>query len=452
MKILLVLVTCFITCPFFLPWSAQAGILDIKDVRSPGGLTAWLVEDHTIPVISLRFAFRGTGSAYDSEDLQGLTRMLSNTMDEGAGDLDSQAFQEKLNDLSISLSFTATRDQFGGAVKTLSVNKAEAFRLLRLAMTQPRFDQDAVDRMREANLTRIKSDMTDPQWMAARIMNDIAFKGHPYSLNSGGTLTSLTRITPEDLRAKAKTLTRDRLIVSVAGDITADEVATLLDEVFGDLPATGVAPEMAEAELQGGGNVVLYKKPIPQTVFTMYLPGLDLKDQDYAAAEIMNFVFGGAGFGSRLMDVIREQRGLTYGIYSGLSQMDHSAILSISSSSQNKTARELLELTRDEMQNFVKNPVTARELHDAKTFLIGSVPLDLTSTDSISGYMLSFQSEGLPKNYLDQREANLRAVTPGDVQAIATRLLSPEKMTVVLVGDPEGITPTSTLTTLPNVE
>lgn len=432
---------------------AQAGILDIKEVQSPSGINAWLVEDHSIPVISLRFSFRGSGSSNDTLEKQGLARMLSNTLDEGAGDLDSKAFQQRLSDLSISLSFSASRDYFSGTLKTLSKNREEAFELTALALTQPRFDQEAVDRMRLANLTRIKSDMTDPEWMAARLVNDVLFPGHPYSMNSGGTLTSLTRITPDDLRNKVKTdLTRDRLIVSVAGDITEAELGAVLDQMFGALPATSAAPQVAEAALSDKANTVLFAKDIPQTVIQMSVPGIDMKDPDYHTAEILNFVFGGAGFGSRLTDVVREQRGLTYGIYSGLTEMDHADLVTIGSSSQNATAKELIDLTRSEMTRIAQAPVTDKELKDAKTYLIGSVPLDLTSTDRISGYMLAFQAERLPTNYLDIREEALNKVTAADVQRVAARLLDPAKMTVILVGQPEGITPDTTVTKLPNVD
>ncbi len=442
-----------LTILFCLSSPAQAEILNIKEVKSAGGITAWLVEDHTIPVLSLRFSFRESGSSSDPADKQGLSRMLSNTMDEGAGDLDSKAFQGLLNDLSISLSFSASRDDFGGSLKTLTKNRTKAFELLSLALTKPRFDAEAVERMRQANLSRIRTDMNDPDWMVARLLNATLFKGHPYELNSGGTLTSLKKINGDDLRQKLKSaLTRDHLVVAVAGDISEAELAIALDEIFGSLPAQSEKSPIADVQLPEKGGIVLYPKEIPQTVIQMALPGIKWKDPDYSAAEVMNFVFGGAGFGSRLMTIIREQRGLTYGIYSGLSEMDHAEIFSISSSTRNETVKELIDLTRAEMDTFLKGPVTAQELHNAKTYLIGSVPLNLTSTDEISAYMLAFQMEGLPRNYLDLREKSLRAVTADDVARVSKRLLDPQKMTIMMVGKPSNLTPTSTVTSLPNVE
>ncbi len=433
---------------------AQAAILDIKDVKSPGGLSAWLVEDHTVPVISLRFVFKGSGSTLDTAEKQGLARMLSNTMDEGAGDLNSQQFQEALNDHSISLSFSATRDNFGGNVKTLTKHKDEAFRLLALALTKPRFDQEAIERMRLANMSRIKSDMTDPEWIAARLMNATIFEGHPYAMNSGGTLSSLPRITAEDLRAKVKRdLTQDRLLISVAGDITADELAQLLDKTFGQIEKTSAHETIpTDVKFPDKAQTVLFPRDIPQTVVQISMPGISWIDPDYYAAEVMNFVFGGAGFGSRLMDVIREKRGLTYGIYSGLSHSDYANTLAIGASTRNETTKELIDLTAQQMDQMRQNPITAKELKDAVTYLTGSVPLDLTSTDKISAYMIAFQSEGLPKDYLDMRERELKTVTIADVMRVSAHLLSPAQMTTILVGNPDNIKPDKTLTKLPDVE
>ena len=197
MRIMPALLILFIAFPAH----ARDKVLDIEQVTSPGGIKAWLVEDHSVPVIAMQFGFRGVGGALDPVDKQGLSRMLSNTLDEGAGELDSQTFQKELRDLSIGLSFGSDRDDFSGSLKTLSQNKKRAFELTALALTKPRFDEEPVKRMREANQSRIRSSLTDPDWMTARIMNDRAFEGHVYSQNSGGSLSSLEKISPEDLRA-----------------------------------------------------------------------------------------------------------------------------------------------------------------------------------------------------------------------------------------------------------
>ncbi len=433
--------------------SAHAGILDIQTVTSTKGVSAWLVEDHSVPVISLRFLFVGAGAVNDPVTKQGVSQILSNTLDEGAGDMDSKAFQGALNDNSISLSFSSSRDDFGGSVKTLSKHQDKAFELLALALTKPRFDKDAVARMVESNLVRIRSNMTDPEWMNARLTNSVIFDGHPYAMNTGGTLSSLPRITPDDLRAKFKTqLGRDNVIVSVAGDITKDQLAVILDKVFGDLPEKSVVKDIADVKISAEPSETLYKQDIPQTVINMVLPGISQDDPDYHTAEILNFVLGSSGFGARLTEEIREKRGLTYGIYSGFERMDHADILSISGATKNESVGQVIDLTKEVVAGLVSSPITPKELKDAKVYLVGSVPLQLTSTDRISGAMMGLQRLKLPPDYLDQRQQALDKVTAQDVLRVAQFLLSNAPFKIILVGNPKIGDTVKTVSTLPNVE
>lgn len=436
-----------------LPAHAADKFLDIQEVKSKGGLTAWLVAGKTLPVITLQFTFVDSGSALEDEARQGLVQLLSNTMDEGAGDLTSNAFQKALLDNSISLSFSGGRDGFGGAVKTLSRHKDEAFNLLQLAMSAPRFDAEPVERMKEANLSRIRSSMTDPGWMVARLINARAFEGHPYALNSGGTLSTLAKLTPDDLRNYYKTyLTKDRLVVAAAGDITADELAVLLDKIFGALPEKAPASTIADFRIKNTGTVSLYKHAIPQTLTEILIPAFGRKDKDYYALQVMNYVFGGAGFGSRLMEEVREKRGLTYGVYSSLRNFRHLDAISISLSTKNDTAAQAIDVIKAEMHKLENEPISERELNDARAYLIGSMPLALSSTDNIANILLSMQEDELPIDYLDHYAEKINAVTPKDIQRVAVRLLNAQAMTIVMVGDPQNIDNPILIETLPNVQ
>lgn len=444
------IVLCFIFLTF-LACPAKADILKIQEVTSPSGIKAWLVEDHTVPAISIRFAFQGAGASNDPQELQGLSRLLSNTLDEGAGDLSSEQFQSLLNDQSINLSFNTGRDDFGGQLKTLTKNKGTAFDLLKLSLTKPSFEQDAINRMIAANLGRIKSDMTDPDWMSARLMNSVLFKGHAYAMNSGGTLSSLPKISADKLRNKiAKDLTKDRLIISVAGDISEQELAAALDNIFGKLPDKASSTNIEDVRWPVA-SVTLYRHDIPQTIIAAALPGIRMDDPDYHAAEVMNFILGSSGFGSRLTEVIREQNGLTYGIYTGMDVMDHAALFTLNTSTKSDTTAKLLDLTKQQFERIKTEEVSDKELKDARAYLIGSTPLSLSSNDQIAGMMLAFQRYNLPRNYLDIREQALRKVTKADIRRVAQRLLDSDKLVITLVGSPKDITPTATVTELPNV-
>lgn len=431
---------------------ARDKFLDIQNIKTPGGITVWHVEDHSLPIIAVRFMFLESGTALDLENQQGLVRLLSNTMDEGAGKIDSQNFQKILTDDSITLRFSAGRDGFGGQLETLTRNRDKAFGLMKLAVTSPRFDNEPVERMKASNLARIRSSMSDPDWMAARLINDIAFQGHPYAMNSGGTLTTMATLEPGDLRKfQEQMLTKDRLIIAATGDIDAKALAGLVDYVFGSLPEKAPDKTVPDGTVANAGQTVLYKQDVPQTFIEISMPAFDRDDPDYFALKVMNYIFGGAGFGSRLMEEAREKRGLTYGIYSSIDNYRHMNTLGISTSTKNESAGEMLSVIKKQMKNMQKRKVTDKELADAKSYLIGSMPLALSSTEQIAGMVLTLQSEDLPIDYMDHYAEKISAVTPEDIQRVAERILDPDKMTTVIVGNPEGIKPTQTVTELPNV-
>ena len=437
----------------FISFSSYADILNIQTVTSPKGIKAWLVEDKTIPVISLRFMFKGAGAINDPDDKQGLSQVLSNTLDEGAGEYDSKAFQSQLNDKSISLSFSSSRDDFGGHLKTLAKYQDTAFNLLSLAITKPRFDKEPVARMIDSNLVRIRSNMSDPDWMNARLTNDVLYRGHPYASNIGGTLSSLPKITPNDLRSKySSQFALDNLVVAVAGNISAEELGKILDQLFGQLPETSKLRKIDTFIQQDVSSVTLYKQDIPQTVIAMAVEGIRHDDPEYYAAEVMDFVLGSSGFGSRLTEEVREKRGLTYGIYSGLSEMNYSTLLSIRTSTKNETVNDVINLTKEVMNKLKQEPISAKELEDAKTYLIGSVPLSLTSSDRISGMMIGLMAQGLPPNYLDERVKKIENVNESQVLAVSKRLLKTDQMKIMLVGNPEIGDNYTLVHKLPNVE
>ncbi len=439
-----------------LPFSAQAAdkrFLDIQEITSPGGIKAWLVEDHSVPVIAVSFAFAGSGSVLDPDDKQGLVQLASNTMDEGAGELDSQTFQKTLTDNSISLSYSVGRDDYYGSLKTLTRKREMAFDLLRQSLTVPRFDAEPLQRMKDANIARVRSAQSDPDWMAARIMNDVIYAGHPYARNSGGTLTSLQTITADDLKGFVRDyLGRDRLKIAVTGDIKAAELAVLLDKTFGPLPATSKDMAVADITLQNPGIIALYKRDLPQTIIQIVQPGITRKDPDWHAAQTMNFILGSSGFGSRLMEEVREKRGLTYGIYTGFNQLDHANSMSVGTSTRNDKVNEVLGLVKQEWVKMRDTPVTEQELADAKAYLIGSMPLALSSTGQISGMMLSIMLDDLPSTYLDSVSDKIAAIGVADISRVSKRLLNPDQFTTILVGSPADLTPTKTIERLPNVE
>jgi len=411
----------------------------VEKVVSPGGVTAWLVRDPTIPVIALSLGFRG-GAALDPEGKLGLASMVSGLLDEGAGDLDSQAFQGRLNDLSINLRFDAGLDDFSGDLKTLSENRDAAFDLLRLALTAPRFDAEPVERVRNQLLSILAADAEDPNYVAARRWYSAAFPNHPYGRPVDGTPETIKTITPADLHDFArKRLAKDNLTIGVVGDITAAELAPLLDSTFGALPDHAAPAPVPDAVPQSAGDVLVIPRDIPQSVVVFGEQGVKRDDPDYYAVYVLNYILGGGGFTSRLTREIRELRGLAYSVYTYPNPLDHAALIMGGTATRNKRVKESVDLVREIWGGVHKDGVTAEELADAKSYLTGSFALRLDTTSKLAAILVYIEMNDLGIDYLDRRNALIEAVTLDDLKRVAGRVFDPARLSFVVVGAPLGV-------------
>jgi zinc protease len=427
-------------CMLLIPGAANA--VDVKRVISPGGIEAWLVQDHSVPLVSMDFSF-AAGAARDPADKLGLSRLATGVIDEAAGSLKHLAFTERLQDLGVGLSFSAGLDRIGGSFRALTVNREASVEMLRLVLTEPRFDSEDVERVRRQVLTALAREAEEPNGIAARIWNRAAFPDHPYGRGSRGSPESLSALTVADLKEwRAERLFRAGLLIGVAGDITPDALGKLLDQAFGGLPKGVPPPALPLAVPASPGQVMLVDKNLPQSVMLFGHGGLPLDDADEFAAEIVNYILGGGGFTSRLTEEVREKRGLVYGVRSSLSQYDQASLILGGLSTQNAKAAEALGLVRKIWTEMAENGPTAEELANAKTFINGSFPLRLDSTAAVAGYLLGLQRDSRPIDYIDRRASFFNAVTLDDAKRVARRLLDPAQMTVVVVGKPEGIAAT----------
>ncbi len=428
---------------FILAWvlvlAPTARATEIQSVRSPGGITAWLVQESSIPLLSFSFSFTG-GAVLDEPSRKGTGNMVSGLLDEGAGPHDSLAFQTRLEELAVRMSFSANRDSFSGSMRTLTANRDAAFELLRLALNEPHFEREAVERIRRQIITGLIEDREDPGAIAGRLWFKTAFPDHPYGPSSKGNIESVKAITADDLRAfLAKALARDRLTIGVVGDISEAELGPLLDKTFGALPASTAFAPVAEVELKGAGVLKVVEKAIPQSRVIFGGPGLKRDDPDWYAAYVLNYVLGGGGFSSRLYAEVREKRGLAYSVYSYLYPLDHAAIYMGGVGTKNQSVVEVLEVIKELIARTREHGLTVAELANAKTYLNGSFPLRLTSSGRIARLLRVIQQENLGIDYLDRRAGLINAVTLADTARVAKRLLQPEKLLIVVVGKPADL-------------
>ncbi len=413
-------------------------ILNIEDT----GQGFWHVEDNSLPIITIHFAFKGAGSVNDPEGKTGLVQLLSNTLDEGAGSRNAKDFQDALQNHAIELSFSSGRDHFTGKMKTLKRHAPLAFELLRDALTSPKFEQEAIDRMRAANIMRIKSAQAKVNWQAARLMNHVLFDGHPYQDNSGGTISGLETVTPDDLKAfKDSYFTRDRLIIATAGNVTKAEMSETIDSIFGNLPESGAdLTKLEPVDFKPIIERAAFESDSPQTSVQMIWPAIEKKDPDYFAYRVMNQILGGGGFSSYLMEEVREKQGLTYGIYSSPVFMGAANYIVIGSATTPDNIQPMKDSVAAIIDNMKISTVEQYRLDEAKSFLIGSLPLRFSTTLSLSGAALRMQLDGRSITALDDWAGNIEKVTLEDVQRVAQRVfITTEPMTIVIAGAiPEG--------------
>jgi zinc protease len=415
------------------------GQIKVQHVVSAGGIEAWLVEERSIPIISMNFGFEG-GAYLDEAGKEGTASLLSGVLDEGAGPHDSQAFRAILEEQSITLSFSAGRDSFQGTLRTLSANQQTAFELARLALTEPRFDSEPVERVRGQILVSLKRQESNPNSIAAKALFASLYGDHPYGRPTQGTAQSVPGITKKDFRDyMARGIARDRLKIGVVGDIDAGTLARVLDEVFGALPATSEARDITPVLASNAGGNVVVSFNNPQSTMIFAGPAVAREDPDFIASYVLNYTLGGGGFASRLMHEVREKRGLTYGIYTYLSPFERSGLFVGQVASDNSKIAETLQITQAEIEKVRAEGVTASELEDAKLYLTGAFPLRFTSNASIAGQLLGYQLSGYDIDYINRRNSLIDAVTLEDVARAAQRLPSTDEMTFIVVGEPVGI-------------
>lgn len=414
------------------PLMAHAAV-KIQEVKSEAGITAWLVEDYSVPIVSMRFAFRG-GSVQDPAGKEGLATLMSGLFDEGAGDLDREAFQDRLDDSGAEISFSSSSDEMQGSFRAIQEDLDEGMSLLAMAVQKPRFDAEPVERIRSQLLAGIAARSRDPQEQAKIAWSRALYGTHPYARQEDGGTQSLTSLTRDDLVAMHEAqFARDNLVVSVVGAIDAETLKKHLDAVFAPLPEKAQLRDIPQAELKLGQEIKV-DYDLPQTSIQLAYPGVSRKDPGFFAAYLMNEVLGGGTFSSRLFAEVREKRGLAYGVGSSLSARRYSAGLSIGTATRSDRSAETRAIIQQEVKRMADEGPTQAELDAAKRYTTGAYAINnLDSSGSIAATLTEIQLEDLGIDYIEKREALIDAVTLDEVKAQAQRLLTVQPA-IMIVG------------------
>jgi zinc protease len=411
----------------------------VQRVVSPGGVEAWLVESYAVPLVALEFAVRG-GSAQDPAGKDGAATLLAGLLDEGAGPYDSRAFHRLVQDLAIHIGFGADRDSLSGHFQSLTRNLDKGFDLLKLSLTQPRLDQEAVDRVRSQLAAGVKRDVNDPDAMVSKAFREAAFPGHPYARPTRGELATLDAIARDDLDAlRQRIVARNDLKIAVVGAINAATLAARLDDVFGGLPAANQLAPVAEVAVQNVGARKIIDLDVPQSTIRFGRPGLAKTDPDYFAAVVVNHILGGGVFTARLFHEVREKRGLAYSVYAQLHEFDRCPMLIGGAATKNERAGETLQVIEEQFRALAEHGPTEDELDKARKYLTGSYALRFDTSTKIASQLVNLQLDNLAPSYLDERNAKIDAVMLDDAKRAAKRLLGDGRLLVAVAGKPVGV-------------
>src|SRR5690242_11243195 len=415
-----------------------AHAVTIEPIVSPSGIKAWLVREQATPLVALNFSFHG-GSSQDSDDKSGTANLAASLLDEGAGDLDSKAYHEKLESNAIELRFQVGRDNLFGSLRTLNEYRDEAFDLLGLALTKPRFDVDAVERVRRQVLAGLKREQTSPNSLASRSWWHTAFPQHPYGRETSGSLDSVPKITADDLRDYVRRVfAKKDLTVSIVGDIDADAAGKLIDRAFGALPTKNELKPVPTAVPQGIGRRIVTPIDVPQAVVTFGGNGIERNDPDFMAAYIVNHILGGGTFSSRLYREVREKRGLAYGVSDSLVWFRSAAVVLGGTATRADRTADALAIIEKETKRMADNGPTPEELAAAKSYLKGAYALSLDSSSKVAAQITQIQLDNLGIDYIDKRQKLIDAVTIDEAKRVAKRLYG-GGMLVTVAGKPKGL-------------
>jgi len=418
-------------------FAASAGATTIERVVSAGGIEAWLVHERAVPLIAVEFAFVG-GAVQDPPGKAGTATLTASLLDAGAGELDSTAFSGRLERKAIHMGFSAQRDTIHGTMRTLTENRDEAFELLRLAVTAPRFDAKDVEISRAQILSQLRRETTSPTDIASRRWWETAFEGHPYGRPVNGTSEMVSSISIADLKSYAhRVLARQNLKIAVVGDIDAETLKVLLDRTFGPLPEKPELYPIANVAPRGLGRRIEVSLDVPQTVVDFGGPGIPRQDPDFMAAYLINHILGGGSSDSRLYQEVREKRGLAYSVSDNLVWLDHAAVMIGGTATRADRAGETVDLIEKEIHRFAEDGPTARELMEAKRYLNSAFVLNLDSSTKIAALLVQLELDGFGTDYFSRRTAMIEAVTLDDARRVAKRLLD-KGLLVTVVGKPQG--------------
>lgn len=412
----------------------------VRELKTPGGLTVWFVHTPSIPVVTVTLNFQNAGSKNDPKGMAGLTGFLSDMMDEGAGEYDSQGFKKLLREKNIQFKNTNGGDHYYLQFRSTKDQIGDLFNLMDLVLFKLRFDDASMDHIRQNISTHLQQGLHSENVTAGDGFKKQAFGDHPYGRTSEIQIDQLPAITKEAMQDYMKTwFAHSNVQITAAGDIEESDLMARLDATLGNLTPQAPQNDVGPVSLNTPGDVKVIDMDIPQSVIVFYQPGVSRNHPDFYPIYVMMKVLSDNAFESRLWNEIREKRGLVYGVGADLKWSAHGAYVVGQAATANKNVAQVIELVRQEWSKMAEKGATAEELAFVKDHLEGAYPLGFTSTKQIVGILDVYQTDGLAPDFIAHRNEKIKQVTLEDVNRVAKTFLEPGKLSFVVVGKPEGL-------------
>ncbi len=409
----------------------------VQELRARDGVAVWLIQSDQVPVITMRMAFMGAGYLHDPIGKEGLAELATGMLMEGAGEMDARAFHQALDEYAIGLSFRADDAAMNITLRTLSEHRERAVSLLGTALSAPQLNETSLAKLKEQMAAARRRARQYPSTIANETLRELVFAGHPYSRDSAGTDASVATITRDDIRQFYRhRMARDNIIIAIAGHVSVRDAEEMAETVLDSLAPKSVAPvEMEAPDIRYGEDEVV-TMPAGQSHLLFVLPGVEREDPDFYAAYMLNRMLGGGGFASRMMQLLREEKGLIYSAFSQLDNRPMAPLLVGGMSTRTGQEEEAIDGLQSVLSALYGGDITEADLQEVTGYITGSFPLNLDTTTELSAYLMAMQRYDLGADYLEKRNGYFSAVTVDDLKRVARRLLDPAQLSYALVKPP----------------
>ena len=411
--------------------SALAGI-KIENWVTPSGARVYFVESHALPILDVQVDF-AAGSMFDPPGKSGTASLTCGALDLGAGKLDETAIAEEMADIGAALGGSTDTDRASLSVRTLSAPEKRdvALAVLRNVLQAPRFDAAIFEREKARTILALKEAMTRPDSIASKAFWAAMYPDHPYGRQA--TPESVASLNRDDLVAfHARYFTAGNASIALVGDISRSEAEKIAEAIAAGLPK-GTAATLPPAPKIAPGKTVKLEHPATQAHIHIGLPAIERGNPDFFPLVVGNYSLGGGGFVSRLMKEVRDKRGYAYSVSSYFNPLRQTGPFQISLQTKRSQAKDAIAVTRDVLDGFLKQGPTEEELAAAIANLTGSFPLRLDSNKKILANVAVIGFYGLPLDYLDHYQENVRAVTVDAVKQAFSRHIRPADLVAVTV-------------------